>query len=308
MPALPVPTPVLAVLLGAAAPITVWCLIAGVRGRPAMPARPDSRIRRHLGRLRNPRLRRRLLTAAGGGVMMLALTGWPVAAVSAGAAICWLPRLVTGRPARQRIARLEALESWTRRLADVLGASRGLEDALIHSTASAPEPIAAPVQALARRLSVRMPADQALLAFAHDLDDPVGDRIAAALVLAASRRGRGLRPVLTNLAAMVAQDVAARREIEAERATHRVTLRWLAAFLIGYTVFAALQDSYAAPYDTLPGQAVLAMVAALYAAGLWWMHRLAAAAPAGRFLSGGDGAEASTASSGADPRVVSGDG
>ena len=44
---------------------------------------------------------------------------------------------------------LEGLEQWTRRLADMLTASRGLEDAIEASARSAPAAIAEPVAALA---------------------------------------------------------------------------------------------------------------------------------------------------------------
>ena len=69
---------------------------------------------------------------------MLAITRWPVAALATGAAVIFVPRLTAARAARQRTAMLEGLEQWTRRLADMLTASRGLEDALEVSARTAP--------------------------------------------------------------------------------------------------------------------------------------------------------------------------
>ena len=98
-------------------------------------------------------------------------------------------------------------------------------------------------------------------AFAADIADPAGDRIVAALIIATGRRGGAVRDVLNALAVMLARDVAARREIEAERAQHRTTVKWLTVFMLGFTVFAILNRSYAAPFGTLPGQIVMALVA-----------------------------------------------
>jgi len=45
-----------------------------------------------------------------------------------------------------------------------------------------------------------------------------------------------------------------------------------------------LNRSYSAPYGTFTGQVVLALVAALYAAGLTWLHKLGQIPVPGRFL------------------------
>ena len=87
--------------------------------------------------------------------------------------------------------------------------------------------------ALARRLSARVGTEEALRAFAAELDDPAGDRIAAALIIATGQRGGAVHDVLSALAEILARDVAARREIEAERAQHRTTVRWIIVFIGG---------------------------------------------------------------------------
>lgn len=228
--------------------------------------------------------RKRVLPAGLAGLVMLALTRWPVAALAAAAAVIFVPKLTSARAARQRTAMLEGLEQWTRRLADMLTASRGLEDALEVSARTAPAAIAGPVTALARRLSARVGTEEALRAFASEIDDPAGDRIAAALIIATSQRGGGVHGVLRALAEMLARDVAARREIEADRSQHRTTLRWITAFICGFTLFAIVNRSYSAPYGTLAGQVMLALVAVLYAVGLGWLHRLGTIPGPGRFL------------------------
>lgn len=236
--------------------------------------------------------RTRIALAVPAGLVMLAITRWPVAALAAAAAVIFVPKLTAARAARQRTARLDGLEQWTRRLSDMLTASRGLEDALAVSARTAPAAIAGPVTALARRLAARVGTEEALRAFAAEIDDPAGDRIAAALIIATGQRGGAAGGVLSALAGILARDIAARREIEAERAQHRTTLRWIIAFIAGFTVFAIVNRSYSAPYGSVTGQIVLALVALLYAAGLGWLHRLGTLPGPGRFLDQGGGAEA----------------
>jgi len=229
--------------------------------------------------------RKRALIAACVGLLTLAITRWPVAMIAAVAAVVFLPRVTSTKAARERAAVLEALEQWTRRLSDMLTASRGLEDALEASVRSAPAAIAPAVARLGRRLSARTGTEAALRAFAAEINDPAADRIAAALIIATGRRGGGVRDVLNSLAVMLARDVAARREIEADRAQHRTTVKWLTLFVAGFTVFAVLNRSYSAPYGTIAGQIVLAVVALLYAGGLGWLHHLGSVPAPGRFLS-----------------------
>jgi tight adherence protein B len=61
------------------------------------------------------------------------------------------------------------------------------------------------------RLRARWSTEDALRAFADDLDDATGDVVAANLILGARRRGAGLASVLDALAESVAADVRARR-------------------------------------------------------------------------------------------------
>jgi Flp pilus assembly protein TadB len=272
----------LAALAGAAVAGGLVLLIRELVRREPPPGTPPRRP--VLGsRIARP-ARRRLILAVPVGLAVLAVTRWPVAALAAVAAVIFLPGLTFSGSQRKRTAMLEGLEQWIRRLSDMLTASRGLEDAIEASARSAPPAVAEAVMTLANRLSSQAGTEAALRAFADDIDDPAGDRITAALIIATGRRGGGSRDVLSALAVMLARDVAARREIEAERAQHRTTVKWISLFVIGFTVFAVLNRSYSAPFGTVIGQIVLAAVAALYAAGLAWLHRLGSIPAPGRFL------------------------
>jgi Flp pilus assembly protein TadB len=270
----------LAALAGAALTGGIILGFWGLFGRSADPGKPP----RPGGLSLSRGGRRRALLAVLAALIVYLLTRWPVAAVIVAAAVVFLPKLSMADGQHKRTAMLEGLEHWIRRLADMVMASRGLEDALGASAASAPPAVAGPVRALAARLASRMDTEAALRAFAAEIDDPAGDRIAAALIIATGRHGGAARDVLVSLAELLGRDVAGRREIDAARAEHRTTVRWITVFIAGFSLFAVLNHSYSAPFGTPTGQVVLALVALLYAGGLSWLHRLGTLPAAGRFL------------------------
>lgn len=279
----------LAALAGAAAAGGIVLFIRELFRREPPPGRPPRR-----GHALSASTGRRILIAVPAGIAVLALTHWPVGGLATAVAVVFLPRLGFVSGQRKRTEMLEGLEQWIRRLADMLTASRGLEDAIQASARSAPAAVAEPVMALASRLSSQAGNEAALRAFADDIDDPAGDRIAAALIIATGRRGGASRDVLSALAVMLTRDVAARRGVEAERAQHRTTVRWITIFVLGFTIFAVLNRAYSAPYATVTGQIVLGVVGLLYAAGLGWLHHLGTIPAPGRFLDAGP-ARAATA-------------
>lgn len=268
--------------------ITSGILLTVVGGRRT-DAPPRARTKRARGtRTERLRSRRARILAAGGiGLAVWAVTGWPVAGAVVTVTILGLPVLLgTGKAAARSIARIEAVEEWTRRVADVLVAGAGLEQALVASLATCPDPIRPEVTALCARLSARWTPEQALRAFADDVDDAAADLVAAALVLAARRRGPGLARVLTSVADSVAEEVVVRRKVEAERAKPRATARAVTLITLGMVGVGALNGDYLAPYATGLGQLVLAAIAAGFVACLAWMRALTLSAPEPRFLAG----------------------
>lgn len=228
---------------------------------------------------------RRVLVALGAGLVVLAVTGWVVAAAAAGVGALALPRLLSGRNAGQaRIARLEGLEAWTRRLADVLSAHAGLEQALATSVRTPPAAISPELRALGAHLAAHWAVDDALRALAHDLDDQTADFVVSALLLASTRRGARLARALTGLADTVAEEVAMRRAVEADRAKPRTTARWITYITLGFVAVGMANRAYTAPFGTPLGQGVLAVAFGIFALGFGWTWRLAHAEPRGRLL------------------------
>ena len=231
---------------------------------------------------------RRLLIALMVGLIALAVTRWPVLALLAAFAVAGLPSLLGDRRSEARqIARLQSIADWTRRLADVLVAGMGIEQALVSSARVAPPPIETEVAALAAHLRARRPLEECLRKFADALDDPTGDLVAAALLLASRRRGHGLAQVLTSLASTVESQVAMRRAVEADRAQPRTTMRYVAWITIAVVLGLLLLDrQFVEPFGTPAGQAVLALIGLVFAGGFAWMRALTVGTPLHRFLNG----------------------
>jgi len=278
----------------------VLLIVVGLRGRPpttrgpAAPAPPWLRRLRQVWEIVSDPTRsraerwRRMLGWTAAGCVMWAATGWPVAGLStivAGLSLPWL--LGSARIVADRLATVEALESWCRRMADTLtgGGAIGLAQAIVTSAARVDQPISAAVQTLARRVQGdrRDPAE-ALREFADAVDDRAGDAVAAALLLALHQQSTGVAQVLRQLADGVARDVRARREIEAARAESRQSIRMLLIIQVGLLVLIALNPAFAAAYRAPAGQVVMAVLLGGTGVLLVWMRQLSLGRRAPRFF------------------------
>jgi len=269
---------------GLAGALVVGGLIALVVGlRPSPVVERPSRPRRV--HTITKRTRMLLLGGFAVGVVAFLVTGWVLALLVVPVAFVGLPVLLSSSSAAQRIERLEAMEEWTRSLAGVLTVGVGLEQALVATLRSTPAPIAPEVTRLVARLRARWVTEDALRAFADELDDATGDLVAANLILGARRRGAGLASVLEGLAESVAADVRARREVEADRAKPRATARWVTLISVSVLVVLAVSGTYVKPYQSPLGQVILVALLSMYVATLVWMKRMATGRPMPRFLS-----------------------
>jgi tight adherence protein B len=278
-------TPLVPAIAGALVVAGLIGLTLGLRPAPPPPPTPR-RARPGLARIAavTPRTRALLLIGLTVGVVVAVLTGWWVAALVLPAAAAGLPVLLSAPPSTARIDRLEAMEEWTRALSGVLTVGVGLEQALLSTLRSTPQAIRPEVTRLVSRLRARWATEDALRAFADDLDDATGDVIAANLILGARRRGTGLASVLESLAESVAADVRAWREIEADRAKPRATARWVTIITVTVLGFLALSGDYVAPFGSPIGQLILTALLGLYVATLVWMRRMATGTPLPRFI------------------------
>ena len=225
-----------------------------------------------------------LAVSVGSGLLIALLTGWVVAVVILPAAALGLPYLLAAPPTATTIRRLEAMEEWTRNLAGVLSSGVGLEQAVTATLRSTPDAIKPEVTMLVARLRARWDTEQALRAFADDLDDVTGDLIVANLILAAQRRNRSLANALQGVAESVSEDVTSRRKVEAGRAKPRGSARLVTMFSTGVLAWLAFTGDYVAPYGTPLGQVLLVGLLAAYAGGLLWMRKMTEGNALPRFL------------------------
>ncbi|WP_380281246.1 type II secretion system F family protein [Kitasatospora purpeofusca] len=212
-------------------------------------------------------------------------TGIPLSVLLVPLAVFGLPWLFDAtRSDTDRIERLEALSEWTQRIADVLLLGVGLNQAIVTSRRTAPAAIESEVGELAARLQARWRPEEALRVFADSMADATADKVLAALLLRAGDSGPGLARALADMADSVREEVRQRRTIEADRAKHRTTIRWLVGIILLVVVVGSFNTEYTRPYGTVLGQLVLGVVCALFVAVIAWMRALASYPPVPRLL------------------------
>lgn len=270
-------------LLGAIGGFGLFVFIQGARGQlTAPPAKAAS------GSSSIEGVNRRIAIALITGIAMWLVTGWPVGTLLAVAAGWWGPGIVSARRARsEQIAKTEAIASWTEQLRDVVSASAGIGEALVSTARVAPVAIREEVEDLARRLRRESP-DQALAAFASDVDHATADQVVVALRLAMSERGERLSEILSEIAEAAREQASASRNTEASRS--KLWRQALTVTMVMFGVFSLLlvvQRDYLEPYSTMTGQIVLGVIGLLWGTSLRMMVRLAEGKEATRILNAG---------------------
>ncbi|HEX6684905.1 MAG TPA: type II secretion system F family protein [Candidatus Limnocylindrales bacterium] len=248
------------------------------------PARPSSLMRQRLRRFwLGPALTVRqrmvhqtlLIVALVAGAVTWLLTGWPVGGLIVALAIPGVPWLFSASTAEKRaVARLGALEAWTRRVSDYVRNGIGLQAAIVATARAAPPLIDREVRTLAARLQAGTDPEEALRAFADDLNDYSCDEVVAPLILQLSDAGEGLHKALSDVAQGLAEEISTRAQVDGERTTARFTVRFLTGATIAVILFGAVNSAYAAPYRTVTGQLILAGLAVLYLGLMLWIRAL----------------------------------
>jgi tight adherence protein B len=228
----------------------------------------------------------RALVAGAVALMVVGSSGWVLAAGIVGAATWWATATWQRRD-RQGVGdveRTDALASWIENLRDVLIAGDQPIGAINATVSTGPAAIRPQVRRLAAGLGRQDPA-VVFRRFADDIDDPLGDLVAAGLLIAV-QRGARTAAVLTSLAEQARRQSDRRRLVEAERAPiqREVTLLSLVmgSLVVGLLVLG--RSDYLAAYDSTGGQLFLALVLGVYAVLLVRVQRLARHPRPSRFL------------------------
>jgi tight adherence protein B len=279
----------LAALLGLACAGAVLLCVDGLRRRP----RSNGDLRARTARL-DKAAQMRIAAGVVAGLLVEVTLGWPVAAGLVAAGVLALPPMLGSRRAsRRQEARLEAVATWAEMLRDNLRSAAGLEQSIVSSAQSPPAAIAAEVTRLADDLARRVPIAEALRRFATDLADPIADLVVGQLTLAATAQAGQLGNTLSVVAAQARERVAMRLDIEADRAGIRTQIRMIVAttvlLAVGLVVF---RRPFLRPYETLPGELVVAVIGMFWLAGFALLARQSRFADAPRmFASGSEGGD-----------------
>jgi len=249
--------------VGAVFGIGVWLAVTAVRGVRVLP--PVARL--VPAGVPRDRALTGLTAAAVAGLAAGLVTSWPVAGAAVAVGVVAAPTVVGGgRRRRADVATAEAIATWADMIRDTMAGASGLEEALIHTAALAPAPIAPQLRTFAARLR-HQPLDDALTGLAVDLGHPSVDLLVAALAAAGRLQARDLGGLLGRLAEAIRSDVRMRVRVEIGRARIRTSARiavgTTAATIVFLYVFAG---QLLAAYDTATGQVWLVVVSAVFAA------------------------------------------
>ncbi|MFI1989737.1 type II secretion system F family protein [Actinoplanes sp. NPDC020271] len=279
----------LAALLGLGTAFGVVLIAIGLSGRQDEGAELDapswwSRLTSN----REPVDRRRLGLCVAVALVVAVLTRWPVAAGLAAVGAWVLPAVIgPDRDHARRVARIEAIATWTESLRDNLSGAAGLEQAIAASAIEAPEPIRDEVARLATRLRRSWRLTDALRAFAAELADPTADLVVAGLLTAARGSAGQLGEVLGELADSARAKVASRQRITAGRKRNRTSARVIVGATLAMAgVLTLLNRGYLAPFDSTFGQLILLAAGACFAFAFWWLARLMRDRDTARVLAG----------------------
>lgn len=227
--------------------------------------------------------------ALGGAVAIGMLTGWPVGIILAAAGGFMAPSMLGARARRAlEQARLDAIATWTEQLRDVMAAAAGLEQGIVATASHAPPAIRSDVVWLAATLEAGTSMRTALRRFAQRLDDPAGDLVIAALILAAEGSPRQLGDLLGRLAVTTREAVKMRLRVETGRARTRSAVRVVTLVTIVFsTGIVVFNPAYVEEYRQPAGQFVLVVVAAFFGGAYWWLAHASQSHDTARFLTAG---------------------
>jgi Flp pilus assembly protein TadB len=270
----------IAVALGAGVGIGLFLVLCGLFGWPVFPSGGG-----RAGLTLSPRRLVVLSSSMLAAIALFAVTRWPVAGVLAGVAVAIAPRLLrAGDGHRREIALVQGIASWAEMVRDTIAAAAGLEQAIAATGPIAPAPLADALTRLARRIEFE-PLPLALREFADEIDHPTCDFVVAALVIAAEKEARDLGPLLGQLAECARDEAKMQTRVWVDRAKTRTSVRVIAGCVVAFAGGLLLfSRRYLEPYDSAGGQAVLLLIAGLFAGSLVAMQRLGRIALPERFV------------------------
>ena len=217
-------------------------------------------------------------TAVVGAVVTQLLLGWLVVSLLVAGLGLVAPLLYyLRRRDRRRGATQDALIEATGQLRDAIRTGLSVQNALLGLAHTGPEALRPELARLTREIRL-LGFEPAMTGMRERLADPVFDVVAASLVLNDRLGGRNVSQVLDRLAQATRAELRVQQELRAYQAKNVLSAQIVAAVpLIVLFAIRAVNPSYLALFDGLPGQLLLAGCVASIAvgyAGMLWITRL----------------------------------
>ncbi len=258
---------------GAVLGLGVLVVVQGLRGRRVLPALASKSTSAQSSGL----VLARVVAGLAAGLVMWAVTGWPVAGLGAAFGAAAGASLVGG--GRQRddsVARTEAIAVWVEMIRDTMAGAKGLEEALVASARVAPKAIEAEARRFATRLD-HTSLQEALRSLGDDLDHPSADLVIVGLAHGADmERATGdLGELLSRLAESIRADVRMRVRVEVGRARIRTSAKIVVGWTLATAVVLYVFDrDLLSGYASLGGQLWLAVVFSVWGMAGLMIRRL----------------------------------
>lgn len=188
------------------------------------------------------------------------------------------------KPTVDERAVVESLAVWIEQLRDTMAGARGLEQAIVATSDTAPILLRPAVMRLADRLT-HEPLSGAAVDFADEVDNSLADFVVAVLVTASEQQVRDVGSVLSHLAECCRDEVKMRTRVWVSRARTRSAVRIIAVVVVAFMAgLFVLNRSYLEPYASPTGVSVLMVVIVLFVGALFTMSRLARFEAPPRFM------------------------
>lgn len=246
---------------------------------------PRFRSRAASGVAASQRLLLWLVGAFVSAVAILAMSGWPVAALWTFMGVMSTPLLRgSGPSAEEAIAKVEAIATWSEQIRDTMNAAAGLQQALVATAVRGPEAIEHELAEFARR-APRGDLAAALRQLGRDVDHPSADMVIAGLISAIELDAGRLVPLLSRLALSIREEAHMRIRIEVGRARIRTSMR-IVACCVGSTalLLLAFGGDLLSSYNGTAGQLWLLVVGAVVVVAVWATRELARVPQPDRFV------------------------
>ena len=170
---------------------------------------------------------------------------------------------------------VEAIAAWTENLRDTMSAASGLEQAIIATAERSPRVIEAPLQRLVASLRYES-LEVSLRRFADEVDHPTCDFVVAALTTSSRHQTRDIHTLLGHLSECARAECHLYLRIWVSRARSRTAVRIITAVVLAFVGGLILFNrQYLAPFLSLSGAAIAALIFASFITSLVWLSRIA---------------------------------